>query len=117
MANRATSIAAVISQTDQANRRAVRCLMIGFCPRALSKEGGGPHPPRGASTPAGVVVGKYVGETAKNPRRLFQRSERDGAHRLFDEADGALGKRSEVKSAHDRAANILVNYVLSRMGP
>jgi SpoVK/Ycf46/Vps4 family AAA+-type ATPase len=61
------------------------------------------------------VVSKYVGETEKNLRRVFDAAEEGGAILLFDEADALFGKRSEVKDSHDRYANIEVSYLLQRM--
>jgi hypothetical protein len=61
------------------------------------------------------VVSKYIGETEKNLRRLFDAAESGGAILFFDEADALFGKRSEVKDSHDRYANIEVNYLLQRM--
>src|SRR5204862_5706096 len=61
------------------------------------------------------VVNKYIGETEKNLRRLFDAAEEGGAILLFDEADALFGKRSEVKDSHDRYANIEVSYLLQRM--
>jgi SpoVK/Ycf46/Vps4 family AAA+-type ATPase len=61
------------------------------------------------------VVSKYIGETEKNLRRVFDAAERSGAILFFDEADALFGKRSEVKDSHDRYANIEVNYLLQRM--
>jgi hypothetical protein len=61
------------------------------------------------------VVSKYIGETEKNLRRVFDTAERGGAVLLFDEADALFGKRSEVKDSHDRYANIEVSYLLQRM--
>jgi SpoVK/Ycf46/Vps4 family AAA+-type ATPase len=61
------------------------------------------------------VVSKYIGETEKNLRRVFDAAEEGGALLLFDEADALFGKRSEVKDSHDRYANIEVNYLLQRM--
>ncbi len=61
------------------------------------------------------VVSKYIGETEKNLRRVFDVAERGGAVLLFDEADALFGKRSEVKDSHDRHANIEVSYLLQRM--
>ena len=61
------------------------------------------------------VVNKYIGETEKNLRRLFDAAESGGAILLFDEADALFGKRSEVKDSHDRYANIEVSYLLQRM--
>ena len=61
------------------------------------------------------VVSKYIGETEKNIRRVFDAAENGGAVLLFDEADALFGKRSEVKDSHDRYANIEINYVLQRM--
>jgi hypothetical protein len=61
------------------------------------------------------VVSKYIGETEKNLRRLFDAAEGTGAVLLFDEADALFGKRTEVKDSHDRYANIEVSYLLQRM--
>jgi hypothetical protein len=61
------------------------------------------------------VVSKYIGETEKNLRRVFDAAEESGAVLLFDEADALFGKRSEVKDSHDRYANIEVSYLLQRM--
>lgn len=61
------------------------------------------------------VVSKYIGETEKNLRRVFDAAEEGGAILLFDEADALFGKRSEVKDSHDRYANIEVSYLLQRM--
>jgi hypothetical protein len=62
-----------------------------------------------------AVVNKYIGETEKNLRRVFDAAEAGGAILLFDEADALFGKRSEVKDSHDRYANIEVSYLLQRM--
>jgi hypothetical protein len=61
------------------------------------------------------VVSKYIGETEKNLRRIFDAADEGGAILLFDEADALFGKRSEVKDSHDRYANIEVSYLLQRM--
>src|ERR1051325_10574431 len=61
------------------------------------------------------VVSKYIGETEKNLRRIFDAAEDGGAVLLFDEADALFGKRSEVRDSHDRYANIEVSYLLQRM--
>jgi len=61
------------------------------------------------------VVSKYIGETEKNLERLFGEAERAGAVLFFDEADALLGKRSEVKDAHDRYANIEISCLLQRI--
>ena len=61
------------------------------------------------------VVSKYIGETEKNLKRVFDAAEAGGAVLFFDEADALFGKRSEVKDAHDRYANIEVSYLLQRM--
>ena len=61
------------------------------------------------------VVSKYIGETEKNLRRVFDAAEEGGAILLFDEADALFGKRSEVKDSHDRYANIEIGYLLQRM--
>ena len=62
-----------------------------------------------------AVVSKYIGETEKNLRKLFDAAEEGGAILFFDEADALFGKRSEVKDSHDRYANIEINYLLQRM--
>jgi hypothetical protein len=62
-----------------------------------------------------AVVSKYIGETEKNLRRLFDAAEDGGAILFFDEADALFGKRSEVRDSHDRYANIEINYLLQRM--
>ena len=61
------------------------------------------------------VVSKYIGETEKNLRRVFEAAEDTGSILLFDEADALFGKRSEVKDSHDRYANIEISYLLQRM--
>jgi hypothetical protein len=61
------------------------------------------------------VVSKYIGETEKNLRRIFDAAEEGGAVLLFDEADALFGKRSDVKDSHDRYANLEVSYLLQRM--
>jgi SpoVK/Ycf46/Vps4 family AAA+-type ATPase len=61
------------------------------------------------------VVSKYIGETEKNLRCVFEAAEDGGAVLLFDEADALFGKRSEVRDSHDRYANIEVSYLLQRM--
>ena len=62
-----------------------------------------------------AVVSKYIGETEKNLRKLFDAAEDGGAILFFDEADALFGKRSEVRDSHDRYANIEVNYLLQRL--
>jgi SpoVK/Ycf46/Vps4 family AAA+-type ATPase len=61
------------------------------------------------------VVSKWVGETEKNLGRIFDEAHDANAMLLFDEADALFGKRTEVKSAQDRHANLEVNYILQRM--
>ena len=61
------------------------------------------------------VVSKYIGETEKNLSRIFAEAETSNAILFFDEADALFGKRSEVKDAHDRYANIEIGYLLTRM--
>jgi Cdc6-like AAA superfamily ATPase len=61
------------------------------------------------------VINKYVGETEKNLKQIFDAAEDGGAILLFDEADALFGKRSEVRDSHDRYANIEVSYLLQRM--
>jgi hypothetical protein len=62
-----------------------------------------------------TVVDKYVGETEKNLDRIFAEAERVNGVVLFDEADALFGKRSEVRDAHDRYANVETAYLLQRM--
>ncbi len=62
-----------------------------------------------------AVVSKYIGETEKNLRSVFDAAESGGAVLLFDEADALFGKRSDVKDSHDRYANLEVAYLLQRM--
>lgn len=61
------------------------------------------------------VVNKYIGETEKNLKKIFDAAENGGAILLFDEADALFGKRSDVKDSHDRYSNIEVSYLLQRM--
>ncbi|MGW8352162.1 AAA family ATPase [Streptomyces wedmorensis] len=61
------------------------------------------------------VVDKYVGETEKNLERIFAEVDRTDCVLLFDEADAVFGKRSEVKSSHDRYANLESAYLLQRL--
>jgi hypothetical protein len=61
------------------------------------------------------VVNKYIGETEKNLRRVFDACEAGDAVVLFDEADALFGRRTQVRDAHDRYANLEVSYLLSRM--
>jgi SpoVK/Ycf46/Vps4 family AAA+-type ATPase len=62
-----------------------------------------------------TVVDKYIGETEKNLDRIFTEADRVNGVLLFDEADALFGKRSEVKDARDRYANVEVAYLLQRM--
>ena len=61
------------------------------------------------------VVSKYIGETEKNLHTIFQEAEQSNVILFFDEVDAIFGKRSEVKDAHDRYANIEINYLLQKM--
>jgi SpoVK/Ycf46/Vps4 family AAA+-type ATPase len=62
-----------------------------------------------------TVVAKYVGETEKRLRRLFDAAEESAVILLFDEADALFGKRSEVKDSHDRHPNAEISYLLQRI--
>lgn len=62
-----------------------------------------------------AVVNKYIGETEKNLARIFDLAEADAGVLFFDEADALFGKRSQVKDAQDRHANIEVSYLLQRL--
>ena len=61
------------------------------------------------------MVSKYIGETEKNLDNIFTEAETSNAILFFDEADALFGKRSEVKDAHDRYANIEIGYLLQKM--
>jgi AAA+ superfamily predicted ATPase len=61
------------------------------------------------------VVSKFIGETEKNLDRIFRAAENSNAILFFDEADALFGKRSEVRDAHDRYANIEIAYLLQQM--
>ena len=62
-----------------------------------------------------AVTSKYIGETEKNLRSVFDAAERSGAVLLLDEADALFGKRTDVKNAHDRYANIEVSYLVEQL--
>ncbi|MDT7543569.1 MAG: hypothetical protein QOE33_3473 [Acidobacteriota bacterium] len=61
------------------------------------------------------VMNKYIGETEKRLKLVFETCERADALLFFDEADALFGQRTEVKDAHDRFANIEIDYLLQRM--
>jgi ATPase family protein associated with various cellular activities (AAA)/winged helix domain-containing protein len=61
------------------------------------------------------VISKYIGETEKNLRRIFEAAGDSGAVLLFDEADALFGRRSEVRDSHDRYANVEISYLLQAM--
>jgi AAA+ superfamily predicted ATPase len=61
------------------------------------------------------VVSKYIGETERNLSRIFGEAETSNSILFFDEADALFGKRSDVKDAHDRYANIEINYLLQKL--
>ncbi|MFA5253215.1 MAG: AAA family ATPase [Methanoregula sp.] len=61
------------------------------------------------------VVSKYIGETEKNLRSIFSEAETSNAILFFDEADALFGKRTQIHDAHDRYANVEVNYLLQKM--
>ncbi|MDF5753120.1 ATP-binding protein [Spongiactinospora sp. TRM90649] len=62
-----------------------------------------------------AVVSKYIGETEKNLKRIFDIADAGGAVLLFDEADALFGRRGEVRDSHDRYANLEISYLLQRM--
>ena len=62
-----------------------------------------------------TVVSKYIGETEKQLSRIFRQAQSSNAILFFDEADALFGKRTEVKDAHDRYANVEVSYLLQKM--
>ena len=61
------------------------------------------------------VVSKYIGETEKNLSKIFEEAQTSNSILFFDEADALFGRRSEVRDAHDRYANIEVAYLLQKM--
>jgi hypothetical protein len=61
------------------------------------------------------VISKYIGETEKHLSEIFREAQSSNAILFFDEADAIFGKRSEVKDAHDRYANVEVAYLLQKM--
>ncbi|HZN78466.1 MAG TPA: AAA family ATPase, partial [Mycobacterium sp.] len=61
------------------------------------------------------VVSKYIGETEKNLARIFDEARTSNAILFFDEADALFGKRTQVRDAHDRYANVEVSYLLQKM--
>jgi uncharacterized protein len=63
----------------------------------------------------GAVVSKYIGETEKNLRRVFDAARKSRAVLFFDEAEALFGKRTDVKDSHDRYANIEIDYLLKRI--
>jgi len=62
-----------------------------------------------------LVVSKYIGETERNLARIFKEAETSNAILFFDEADALFGKRTDIKSSHDRYANVEVAYLLQKM--
>src|SRR4029077_5449462 len=62
-----------------------------------------------------AVVNKYIGETEKNLRRLFDAAERNAAVLFFDEADALFGKRTDVHDSHDRYASLDIPGFLSQL--
>ena len=61
------------------------------------------------------VVSKYIGETEKNLRQIFEEAKNSNCILFFDETDALFGKRSEVKDSHDRHANIETAYLLQQI--
>jgi SpoVK/Ycf46/Vps4 family AAA+-type ATPase len=61
------------------------------------------------------ITSKYIGETEKNLSKIFEKAREEDAILFFDEADALFGKRTEVKDAHDRYANVEVSYLLQLM--
>ena len=62
-----------------------------------------------------ILVSKYIGETEKNINRIFHEAQTSNAIIFFDEADAIFGKRTEIKDAHDRYANVEVSYLLQKL--
>lgn len=103
---------------DVTKRTGVRVLFTGPCATEkrvaaeyLAKESGSDLYRVDLST----IVSKYIGETEKNLRRVFEAAEARHSVLFFDEADALFGKRSDVKDSHDRFASIEVSYILRRI--
>ena len=62
-----------------------------------------------------TVISKYIGETEKNLARIFAEAQTSNAILFFDEADALFGKRTQVRDAHDRYANVEISYLLQKM--
>jgi AAA+ superfamily predicted ATPase len=62
-----------------------------------------------------AVVSKYIGETEKNLRQVFDAAEEGGAILFFDEADALFGNRTKAETGNDRFANIEIGYLLQRL--
>ncbi len=99
----ADRFAAVVVGGDAARRNAVAHQIADGLSRYLS------------AVDLSAVVSRYIGETEKNLRKLFNAAEESGAILYLDEADALFGKRSEVRDSHDRYANIEVSYLLHRI--
>ena len=61
------------------------------------------------------VINKYIGETEKNLKRIFDYGDLSDMILFFDEADAIFGRRTAIRDSHDRYANITVSYLLDRM--
>lgn len=61
------------------------------------------------------VVSKYIGETEKNLREIFEEARKSNVILLFDEADSLFSKRTDIKDSHDRNANIEVSFLLQQL--
>ena len=103
---------------DVTKRTGVRVLFTGPCATEkrvaaeyLARESGSDLYRVDLST----IVSKYIGETEKNLRRVFEAAEARHSVLFFDEADALFGKRSDVKDSHDRFASIEVSYILRRI--
>ncbi|MCP3900311.1 MAG: ATP-binding protein, partial [Desulfobacteraceae bacterium] len=61
------------------------------------------------------IVSKYIGETEKNLKKIFQNAKGNNTLLFFDEADSLFGKRTDIHDSHDRYANLEVNYLLQQL--
>ena len=99
--------------------RARRRRLVQRSERHRQDDGGADHRRRARGRPPQVdlskTISKYIGETEKNLDSIFDAAEATGSVLLFDEADAIFGKRTEIKDAHDRHANVEVAYLLQRM--
>ena len=99
----AAGVTALVSGTDPATREKVAAAVANALDVELYR------------VDLAGVTSKYIGETEKHLRAVFDAAERSGAVLFFDEADALFGERTDVKDAHDRYANLEVSYLLEQL--